>query len=358
MQDVIAQVQELGVLDPAAQEHLLENLHETPPELWPLVVQQVRAAVAYRQQADRREGARPPCPAPTGSSPQPGPAADRMVMRPETTFPNGAPPKREVQPTGASQEPDGPDNRVVTASYESELADDWQQYVAEAVRVLESELSPAPQSDEEVARHARLRMLYLIAGRREEALRPIPAIAPSTQDFWSKELYGLATLLDTERIAEPTRRAAEAQRHLDDAVARLGESSPLVVHNLAFVTDVESYGAFTPFDKYEFAPGQKVLLYAEVDNYKAKQTSKGHHTALRSSYQIFDSCGRRVAYHEFSTNEEYCRNRRRDFFIGYEFSLPERIYPGEHVLELTVEDLNGGKIGQSTIRFTIVAGGR
>ena len=416
MQEVIAQVQELGVLDPAAREQLLENLHETPPELWPLVVQQFRAAVAYRRQAEANETAQLPCPAPAGTPPQgmcsiqgdylpspfgrgdgdeggscgrgpvskshsenaacpaASPLGDRVGPLPTSVDgclaaavapaigPDGTEspllPTRDSRPSAAAQPPLEPDSRVVTASYELQPADDWQQHVAEAVRALESELGRAPQSDDDVARHARLRMLCLIAGRREEALRPIPAIAPSAQDFWSKELYGLATLLDTERIAEPTRRAAEAQRHLGDAVARLGESSPLVVQNLAFITDVQSYGAFTPFEKYEFTPGQKVLLYAEVENYKTKESAKGHHTALRSSYQIFDSGGRRVAYHEFDTKEEHCRNRRRDFFVGYQFFLPERIYPGEHVLELTVEDLNGGKIGQSTIRFTVVAPGR
>jgi hypothetical protein len=196
-------------------------------------------------------------------------------------------------------------------------------------------------------------MLYLLAGRREDALRPIPSISPSMQDFWSKQLFGLATLLDTEQIAEPTRRAGEAERHLIEAIARLGESSPLLVRNLAFVTDVQSFGAYKPLAKNEFVPGQRVLLYAELENFKSNETPKGSYTALQSSYQILDSRGQRVADHEFSVNEEYCHGPRRDFFIGYEFLLPKHIYPGKHILQLTVTDLNSQKIGQSNIEFTV-----
>ena len=136
-------------------------------------------------------------------------------------------------------------------------------------------------------------------------------------------------------------------------MAKLGDSCPLVVRNLAFVTEIQSYGSYKPFDKYEFVPGQRVLLYAEVENFTSSETARGFHTVTRSSYQIFDSSGRRIDEHEFSPSEEYCRRPRRDFFIGYEFCLPERIYPGKHVLQLTVADLNSQKIGQTVIEFTV-----
>ena len=39
--------------------------------------------------------------------------------------------------------------------------------------------------------------------------------------------------------------------------------------------------------------------------------------------------------------------------MGYEFRLPDRIYPGKHTLQLTVEDLKSKKVGQSTVDFTV-----
>lgn len=419
----MAEIQAIHALDPLAQAQLLENLKQTSPDLWPLVVRQFHAALAYRNQAEQREllaqqgrvsvaqlppppQIAPPTPAvitpPPGTAVAPFPAsppANQMAppplgdgaaatpIRPLTTAANPSPPAAALPPVAAAAmvgdasapltphaEPRASEgasdpsvkhasadqdksadtsSAVVNASYQRRADGDWNAAMEAAIEKLESEVSAAPKTDAEIAQHARLRMLYLLAGRRDEALRPIPSLAPPMQDFWSKELYGLATLLDHQMIADESRRAAEAKRHLSESLTRLAESSPLVVRNLAFVTEVQSYGAYRPFDKYDFRPGQKVLLYAEVDNFAAKETPRGFHTALRSSYQIFDSRGQRIADHEFSANEEYCRNPRRDFFIGYEFSLPERIYSGKHVLQLTVADLNSQKIGQSSIEFAV-----
>ncbi len=175
------------------------------------------------------------------------------------------------------------------------------------------------------------------------------------QDFWSKQCFGLACLLEPETGGDPARRAAEAKRHLAESLGRLRECSQLELRNLSFVTEVQSWGSYKPVDKCEFLPGQIVLLYAELENIQTRSTPKGYHTSWRSSYQVFDSRGTRVAEHEFGPNEEYCKSPRCDFFIGCEFSMPKQIYPGKHTLQLTVVDLNSQKVGQSTIEFAIRA---
>ncbi|MFH1266351.1 MAG: hypothetical protein ABIK89_11550 [Planctomycetota bacterium] len=364
MHQVIAEIQELGMLDPAAREELLENLKQTDPKLWPLLTQQLRADLAWRQRAQERE--MPPAdplerddafPASGG----PLTLASRLALAPEAPL-QGSPLEKvsrgssddKERPLSPEKPKSGqPSGEVVAASYESSSGEDWQASMEEAIRLLESDVARSPESDRDFAEQARLRMLYLVSNRRDEALRPIPSLGPEMQEFWSKQFYGLATLMDPELISDSGRRRAQARQHLDAAVSRLGESCPLVVCNLAFVTDVESYGSFKPFDKYQFAPGQRVLLYAEVENFRSVETAKGFHTATRSSYQIFDSGGKRVAEHESKPSEEYCRRPRRDFFVVYDFRVPQQIYPGKHSLQLTVADLNSEKIGQSLIEFTI-----
>ena len=74
---------------------------------------------------------------------------------------------------------------------------------------------------------------------------------------------------------------------------------------------------------------------------------------MRSSYHIFDNQGRRVTDQELPLTEEYCQNRRRDYFIRYFLSIPARAYDGKYNLQLTIEDTLGRKIGQSSIDFTV-----
>ena len=242
---------------------------------------------------------------------------------------------------------------MIQASYNAAAPIDWQAHLAAAIHQLEAESKGAANTDAAVAQQAYLRMLYLLAGRRNDALSPIPGASPPAQDYWSKQLYGLATWLDTDHTPDGARRAAETKRILSEAMMRLGEAAPLVVHNMAFCTSVQSFGSITPVRKTEFAPGQEVLLYTEVENYTVEPTQRGFHTALRSSYQIFDARGQRVADHEFAAMEEYCQSPRHDFFIYYKFFLPKRIYNGKHTLQLTIEDLKSHKVGQSSIDLSI-----
>src|SRR5262245_58741008 len=51
---VLNEIQQLGMLDPPAQNALVEELKKTDPALWPQLVQAFRASIAYRRQAEER----------------------------------------------------------------------------------------------------------------------------------------------------------------------------------------------------------------------------------------------------------------------------------------------------------------
>ena len=373
MQEVMAELQQLGALDPDAQATLMEDLRQTDPTLWPIVIQQFRAAVAYRRRIEQRQladgadddrSAVRTVSATAPVEPAQGrmarlPSADDAAMAPETPpgdypatpYPESRPhtadrPVEAMAPPSGAGQPPGLLNTPAGQA-------DWQTQLNGAIRTLESRLADTRELPDRDAEQARLRMLYLLAGRRDDAVRPIASIAPPLQEYWSKQIYSLATWLDTQQTDDDATRAAETKRILEEATARLGESAPLVVRNLAFCTEVQSYGCTKRFKSDEFVPGQEVLLYAEVENFASEPTADGYHTTLRSSYQIFDSRGQRVADHKFANTEETCQNPRRDFFIGYRLCLPNRIYPGKHTLQLTIEDTNAQKVGQSSIELTI-----
>jgi hypothetical protein len=230
----------------------------------------------------------------------------------------------------------------------------WQDHLAETIHSLEANHAGGG-GEGEIALQARLRMLYLLAGRRDEAMRPLPSAPKASQDYWTKQIYGLSTWLDTQGTPDSARRAAATKQILDEALARLSESAPLGVRNLSFCSAVKSYGSIKLFASNDFVAGQEVLLYAEVENFVVEQTAKGNHTSLKVSYQIFDSRGQRVATAERESPpvEEYCQSPRHDFFVSYGLFLPKHPYPGPYKLQLTVEDMIGHKVGQATVDFTL-----
>ena len=217
--------------------------------------------------------------------------------------------------------------------------------------------SAGSSSSAEIGRQVQLRLLYLSAGRRDDALRPIPGLSAGQQEFWTKELYGLVTYLDSEKVSDPDRRTTEAALHLRDAAERIGELASPVVRNLAFCKEVTSFGVYKKFPKYEFKAGDETLLYCEIENLKAESTDKGYHTSVKGSYQILDSRGEKVADQEFPASEDFCSSPRRDFFIPYFIWIPKRINEGTYTLQLTVEDTQTKKVGQSSIQFKVGSGG-
>ena len=425
--EVLAEIQELGVLDRETQNQLLKDLQQADPAYWPQMVQVFRASVKYRQQQTKtakhddavdldaeptvarvasrddlsdshNKPKRRPAKKATDDEPSKGDVtrlpATGGARLPPTDPPDGdyprtdapdaigdevasiPPPKKgrrkdaDVATRSTDRNADKKldhdvkdrepkDEQVSRASYSESndpIKKDWKGHVGQAIQSLENEFANNPADANDAARQATLRMLYLTAGRRDDALKPITGLPAVQQDFWSKELYGLNAYMDTTRNADLGRRAGEASVHLREASGRLGELAPLQVRNVNFCSEVQSYGVFKKFDKYEFKPGQELLLYAEVENFISESTARGYHTSLKTSYQILDGRGTRVAEMEFPPTEETCQNPRRDFFVRYFIWMPKQIYNGQYTLQLSIEDTTGRKIGQGSIDFNVKDG--
>jgi hypothetical protein len=377
---IISELESLGAIDPTERARLMADLGKTDPVLWPQLIQYFKVSLEH-QRGRQIAGDAAATPTSLGATTDPGipiTGTDSTIQSTaggRSSANVGAQAPARLPDIDESAEPGNQaaraivDPAVVPASAVSDTTPlastaelqssasgqslaDWQQQLAATIRQLEGELAAMPSVPADDPRHVKLRLLYLAAGRRDDLLRLSPLTTPDSA-FWSQELFGLATYLDEARLADPGTRAAEASRHLHEAAATLAEQGTLSVRNLAFCTRVDSFGVYTRFEKEEFQPGEEVLLYAEVQNFRSEATPQGHRTALTSSYQVFDAAGRRIDEQEFPVTEERCQNRRHDFFIRYFVRLPERAYDGRHTLQLTIEDTLGHKLGQSTIDFII-----
>lgn len=235
----------------------------------------------------------------------------------------------------------------------------WHQQLHIAIESLEAELLESADGEKLDTRNyestqAILRLLYLIGGRGDDAMAKIPKLDEDRQEFWSKLIFALQSYLDPTGSPVTDRRAERALHDLQEAMASLANVSRLHIANLAFCSNVESFGQYMTLEPYLFPPDQEVLLYAEIDNFAAEHLKEGgYKTEMEGSYQILDHSGRRVADRTFASEEEICRNRRRDYFIPFRMWIPKDLYPGEYTLQLTIEDKVGNKFGQASIDFKV-----
>lgn len=237
---------------------------------------------------------------------------------------------------------------------------DWRELLRMSVEALERDIE-SDRRPAAVDRAAALRLMYLVADRRDDALAGYqPADNPANaaereQDFWRSELYGLSLLMYDHDQPGEAKRSALALTHLRKASSRLADGADLVVKNLAFISRVSSFGNYDPVDQpCEFTPGEQVLLYAEVENFRSDSDGDGYDTQLSSSYEIRDAQGHRVHEQKVQPQPDRCLTRRHDYYMGLKFNLPsERLYEETYTLVLTVEDTLAKKFAQASIPFRI-----
>jgi hypothetical protein len=213
-----------------------------------------------------------------------------------------------------------------------------------------------------VQKHVYLRMLYLMSGQEARAVTAIPDIPPADQEFWQQTFWAMSNYFDTNAMPDSEYRATQTIAQLRTAIQKLQENARLELRNVAFCHKISSFGNFDRFPQDEFGPGQPVLVYAEVVNFKSKPTSLPqkpneafYQTQLKSSIEIhrLGPSGDLVERFDFEPTEDLCHNQRRDYFHSYEFTIPQRISLGPHVMTLTVEDQLNRKVATYRLNFMV-----
>ncbi len=237
------------------------------------------------------------------------------------------------------------------------------QQVDDLTASLESQLRAARErGDKQLAAtlEQKLSLLYLLAGRMDDAVRAPTEIPVAEQEAYRHLMFGLTTWLAEDELRRTGHRNAKVLHSLRAASQQLSAVSRLELRNLAFCEKVDYFGWYQAFPRAEFKPRQQVILYVEIDNHASELRGKDQYeTRLQGSYQIFDRAGNVVAERQLPLDEEVCRNHRRDYFLAYRIYMPDTIADGTYRLELTVEDLQGkahfkgAKLGEASIEFAV-----
>lgn len=209
---------------------------------------------------------------------------------------------------------------------------------------------------EYVHKHVNLRLLYLIAGRHDQALEPIRNIEQSEQEFWQKFVWAISNYFDVQGMPHGADRATQTVTQLRAATQELKQVADLELRNLVFCDKIDAYGSYERTKRSTFAAGLNVLLYAEIDNFKSIAAQGDRYvTSLKSTVEFYKNQGdrRQLASIPFDTNQDFCRNKRRDYFLAYEFTIPQQLEPGTYTLVLRVEDVHGQKQATAKVNFVI-----
>ena len=225
----------------------------------------------------------------------------------------------------------------------------WSVKLAETIdnvrRQRDSETDPMARNGIEV----NLRLLEVLE-RQMITVEESRNLMPNNEaHYWQHQLDAIALMLPAaEGVSDLDRHntAHQTLEHLRKAVQRLESLAALKVTAGKFCTEINGFGKYKPFASSVFQPGQKTLVYCEVENYTSNShvvnAESSYHTRLRGSYVIYDSQGRVVQQSEYPAVEDVARNRRRDFYMYFPIQVGE-LAAGDYKLDLLVEDLSSNK---------------
>jgi len=198
------------------------------------------------------------------------------------------------------------------------------------------------------------RYLLVLSGDPDSAVLAMEGLTKPEQEFLRHNLLAVWKMADPDGHPVASRRFAAALAPYRSAARHLSEATEqLDVQSLAFCTEIVSYGQVKRFPTTRFDPGQKVILYCEIDNFVAEKTAEGYNTELQGSYEIFDGQGTKVAGQVLPTDRQRCDHSLRDYFIAYQMHLPAQLTAGKYRLELTMECAKGKKYGQGSLPLEI-----
>ncbi len=207
-----------------------------------------------------------------------------------------------------------------------------------------------------IERQVYLRLLYLMSGQTESALRPIPHVPAADQEFWTQVLWGVHNYFDLRGVPDHAERAAQTISQFNTAMLRLKERAPLELKKVTFCDQIDGFGEYNTYARNEFTPGERVLVYAEIANFHSELSAEGiYRTRLKSSLQIVSTEAPQepVDVKIYPVTEDFCRNHRRDYFHSYVVEIPVRCVRGSHVLKLIIEDELSGKVATYPVAFVV-----
>lgn len=187
---------------------------------------------------------------------------------------------------------------------------------------------------------------------------PIPGhqnLAPSERSAVAA-VSGLVGALKPGTEGAAAIDAADAlQKSADEASVGL----PLRITDARLCTRVNGFGDYVELGVNAFLAGRPspVIVYTQVDRFASRASAGGRQTVeLSQELNIYhDADGAHCWKRPAQTISESTRSKRRDFYLTNAIELPPTLTIGKYRLKVTMRDLTGGAVAETTIPFSIVA---
>ena len=234
-------------------------------------------------------------------------------------------------------------------------------HIQAAIQELEAELSAWPQKmSGETDRAAEwrqkqtdLRLLYMIAGKSAESVRIIESLPEEEQEFWQSLMMSMNLYRETSGDADRTEQLTESLRHLRAASKKLQPLSRLTIQRSMLCDRIDGFGNVVAFPTSNFEPGQRVIVYTELQNFQSELTDDGKYRSEFAARIEFMREGDDEVLEKIQVLqiEDLCDVERTDYFQSFELTLPA--LEGKYRMRIMLRDYLSQQVAESSLEFSV-----
>ena len=198
-----------------------------------------------------------------------------------------------------------------------------------------------------------LRMLYCVSGRSADAARVIEGLPREEQEFWQSMMLAMNRCRAGGEGELGTEQYTEALGQVRAAARALQPLSKLEIHRLQFCTRIDGFGNVTAFPTADFEPGQRLLLYAGVRNFRSELTSEGRYRSEFAAVVEFlrEEDGEVLERIRLPQIPDECDEERTDYFQSFELTAP--VLEGGYIVRLQLRDQLTRQTTEARLRMRI-----
>ncbi|MCH2202066.1 MAG: hypothetical protein MK102_08850 [Fuerstiella sp.] len=231
------------------------------------------------------------------------------------------------------------------------------------IQAQEKELDTWPQTDsgtpiepKEFRRvQLNLRLLRLISDQPAAAAEAIDSMSVEEQRFWQELILGIARFRNPDESTQYDEHVSATIGQFNTAVRQLEPLASLTIRRLDFCSKIDGFGSIETFPTpHTFEPGERLLIYAEVDNLQSEVSTLGNYrTSFGGTLEIWSASSDEPVELELQTETEESATRRSDYYLSYEFTLPAHLPRGEYEIRLQIRDNFSSRTADSSLEFAV-----
>jgi hypothetical protein len=269
-------------------------------------------------------------------------------------------PENSLVPGSAEAGPQTADLNATQPPVMTEVAAE-NSHIHLAIQELEAKLSAWPQKISGEADRAAewrqkqtdLRLLYMIAGKSAESVRIIESLPEEEQEFWQSLMMSMNSYRDNAEDLDRTQQLTESLRHLRTASKKLQPLSRLTIQRSMLCDRIDGFGNVVAFPTSNFEPGQRVLVYTELQNFQSELTDEGKYRSEFAARIEFMREGDDQVLEKIQVLqiEDLCDVERTDYFQSFELTLPA--LEGKYRMRIMLRDYLSQQVAESSLEFSV-----